>query len=61
MPVWKYRSVQEMPPPPAYAPGSEQHLRQWTALWARATRLAAPRFRRGVTRYRGIDDPQRGE
>ena len=59
MPVWKYRSVEEMPPTPCYEPGSALHLRQWEALWARASALGRKRFRAGVFRYRSVEESQR--
>lgn len=61
MPVWKYRCVEDMPPPPCYEPGSESHLRQWAALWARATQISGARFEPGVFRYHGVEDPRRAE
>lgn len=54
VPVWKYRSVADMPPPPACEPGSQDHLQRWAALWARSTQLAGKRFRSGVFRYRSV-------
>lgn len=59
MPVWKYRSIEEMPPTPRYERGSAEHLRHWEALWARASALAGKRFRSGVFRYRSIEEAQR--
>jgi len=56
VPVWKYRSVADMPPPPACEPGSRDHLQRWAALWARSTQLAGKRFRSGVFRYRSVAD-----
>jgi hypothetical protein len=54
VPVWKYRSVADMPPPPACVAGSEDHLQRWAVLWARSTQLAGKRFRSGVFRYRSV-------
>jgi hypothetical protein len=59
MPVWKYRSVADMPPPPACEPGSPDHLQRWAALWARSTQLAGKRFRSGVFRYRSVAEADR--
>ena len=61
MPVQKYRSIEAMPPTPAYVPGSREHYEHWSALWARATVLAGKRFRPGVFRYRSIEESQRGK
>lgn len=59
MPVWKYRSVAQMPPTPAYTPGSREHLERWAALWARASALGRKRFRSGVFRYRSVEESWR--
>lgn len=59
MPVWKYRSIADMPPPPACEPGSQEHLQRWAALWARSTQLARKRFRSGVFRYRSVAEADR--
>ena len=58
MPVWKYRSIEEVPPTPAYAPSSPEHLRQWRALWARSSEVAGKRFRSGVFRFRSFEEGQ---
>ncbi len=59
MPVWKYRSVADMPAPPPCEPGTAEHLERWAALWARADTLAGKQFKRGVFRYRSIEEAQR--
>ena len=61
MPIWKYRSVNEMPPPPSYESGSEAHFRRWAALWARSARMARKRFPSGVFRFHGVEDPHRAD
>jgi len=61
VPVHKYRSVEEMPPPPACERGSASHLRRLAALWSRATRLAPRRWKSGVYRYRSVADSWRAE
>ncbi len=59
MPVHKYRSVEEMPPPPCCERGSPAHVRRLAALWSRATRLAPRRMKSGLYRYRSVADAER--
>lgn len=53
MPVTKYRSVVEMPPPP---PATERDLAaRIRAVWNRAFLFCPSRPRRGVTRFASIE------
>ena len=52
MPVYKYRTVSDMPPPARAAdPDPAARIR---ILWARAFLLCPPALRRGVRRFRNI-------
>jgi hypothetical protein len=61
MPVRKFRSVEDLPPPPAYEPGDPRLSKAMDAVWA-FTRSAHPRrFRPGVRRYRSASELYRAE
>jgi len=54
MPVRKYRSVEDMPPPPASSAALVDRIR---AVWERARLLAPPpAIPRGVARFRTIEE-----
>ena len=57
MPVWKYRDVSEMPPPPR-AIGEEDIARRVRALWRRTVRLAPIGYPPGVHRFHTIEEAQ---
>jgi hypothetical protein len=54
MSVTKYRDVSHMPPA-GIAP-SQSLARRIRAVWARARRLAPPCYRRGVQKFRTIQE-----
>ncbi|HEX7477496.1 MAG TPA: hypothetical protein VF331_06795 [Polyangiales bacterium] len=54
MSIQKYKSVSDMPPPPA-APGQDLADRIRT-LWNRAFLLSPPHFVRGVTRFTSTEE-----
>lgn len=54
MPVFKYRSVEEMPPLPVAT--EETLVARIRAVWSRATRLAEPCFTRGVQKFRNLEE-----
>jgi hypothetical protein len=56
MPVTRYRSVEEIPPPPLRERGSEALLQAIAATWSRAAWLAPLRFPPGVHRHRSIQE-----
>ncbi len=57
MPVWKYRDVSLMPPPPR--PTREEDLvRRLRALWRRAARFAPTGYPPGVYKFRTIEEAQ---
>lgn len=59
MPVTKYRSVAEMPRP-ARVSAPDALLARMRAVWSRAARLAPPPpVRRGVTRFRTMEEANR--
>lgn len=58
MPVRKYRSVEEMPPPPHCEQGSPAHIRRLASLWSRATLLAPRTMKSGLYRYRSVVDAE---
>ena len=56
MPVTKYRSVEEIPPPALRERGSDALLRAIAATWSRAAWMAPLRFPPGVHRHRSIQE-----
>lgn len=54
MPVWKFRSVEEMPRPERVT-GAALHERV-RDVWRRAFLLSPPAFPRGVQRFRSVDE-----
>lgn len=56
MGVRKFRSVEEMPGPPAREPLDPENLRIAFGLMATAHRLAAVRRRPGVRKFRSWDE-----
>ncbi len=54
MPLFRYRTVEEMPPPERVQ-GPELALRI-RALWNRAFALCPPEHRPGLRRYRSIEE-----
>lgn len=59
MPVRRYRSVEEMPPPwrPPDDPGNLRAVAAMLALY----RLLAPPFPRGVRRFRSVEEADAAE
>jgi hypothetical protein len=58
MPVEKYRSVAEMPPPPACAQVDDACLDRIRKLWARSAMLAPRIYPRGVFKFRNLEEAQ---
>ena len=56
MPVRKFRSVEELPPPPLHRRGSRALIEAIAATWSRSAWLAPPRFPPGVYRHRSIEE-----
>ena len=56
MPVTRYRSVAEIPPPALREPGSDALIRAIAATWSRATWMAPLRFPPGIHRHRSIEE-----
>jgi hypothetical protein len=56
MPVTKFRSVEEIPPPPLRERGSDALPPAIAATWSRAAWLAPFRFPQGVHRHRNIQE-----
>lgn len=56
MPVEKYRSVADMPPPPAAR--GEEILHRIRKLWARSALLAPRIYPRGVFKFRNLEEAQ---
>ena len=56
MPVTRYRSVEEIPPPALRERGSNELLRAIAATWSRAAWMAPLRFPPGVHRHRSIQE-----
>lgn len=54
MPVFKYRSAEEVPRPGAL--DDRDLAARIRASWTRSFLLARPTFARGVQRFRGIED-----
>jgi hypothetical protein len=57
MGVTKYRSVEEMPPPPRVT--GEALAARIRAVWARARRLAPAAYRPGVQKFPDLESAQR--
>lgn len=55
MPVYRFRSVEEMERPHWRAPGDPALFRAIASLWATGQRTVAPRFPPGVYRHRSIE------
>lgn len=55
MPVRKYRSVAEMPPPPLREPGTESLFRALAGHWRAAALMADLRFPPGLYRHRSVE------
>lgn len=58
MPVWKYRSVEEMPPVPWCESLDEECLRRIAKLWSRASAFSSMVYPRGVFKFRSIEEAQ---
>ncbi len=59
MPIERYKSASDMPPPP---PRDPQDPSTWAAireLWAIAAHTLPPLYPPGVTRFRSIEEAQR--
>ena len=56
MPIRKYRSVEDMPPPPPAESGRADLVARIRALWNRSVLLSPPCFSKGVTRFRSIEE-----
>ncbi len=56
MPVTKFRSAAEVPPPPVRSPGSDELLRAIASTWASAAWTAPLRFPPGVHRHRTVEE-----
>ena len=59
MPVRKFRSVAEMPPPPPLPPLDPQNLKLACDLSTMASRLRPLRFPTGVHKHRSLDEALR--
>ena len=57
MPVWRYRSIADMPRP-WRAPDDPENLRVMARLMRLHRSLMRPDRRRSVTRYRSIEEAQ---
>ena len=58
MPVYKYRSVADMPSPSLLPAGADLADRM-RAVWGRGFLICPPVLRRGVRRFRTIEDANR--
>jgi hypothetical protein len=56
MPVRKYRSIEDVPPPPALPPLDPNNLRSALSLMEVAYRMFPWRFLPGVHKYRSIEE-----
>jgi hypothetical protein len=56
MPVWKFRSVEEMPGPPALPPLDPNNLRSALSLMEVAFRMCPWHFPSGVHKFRSIEE-----
>lgn len=59
MPVRKFRSVEEMPPPPTYEPGDPRLWARIKALFEMSRRLAPTYREPGVVKHRTIEELNR--
>lgn len=59
MPVKKYRSVEEMPGPPALPPLDPNNLKAALSLMEVAYRMSPWRFEPGVHKFRSIEEANR--
>jgi hypothetical protein len=59
MPIWKYRSVDEMPDPAWRKPGDPELYRALAALWDTSRRLRPRQFPAGVHRHRSMEEMNR--
>jgi hypothetical protein len=59
MPVRKFRSVAEMPPPASYRPGDPRLYRAVEIVLDMARAFSPRRFEPGVERFRSFDDMDR--
>lgn len=57
MPVFKYRRVEDMPPPPKAEPTDA--WKRISDIWALSDRLSPRRYPHGVFRFRSIDEANR--
>lgn len=57
MPVWKYRDVSEMPPPPRPAT-TDELVRRIRSLWRRAARFGRGGYPPGVYKFRSLEQAQ---
>lgn len=58
MPIERYRSVEEMPPPPRRDPRDPATWAAIRELWALAQATLPPLYPPGVTRFRSIEEAQ---
>lgn len=56
MPVRKYRSVADMPPPPLRRPGSEELFQILAGHWRAGSLMADLRFPPGLYRHAGVEE-----
>jgi hypothetical protein len=61
MPVYKYRSIEEMPGVPRREPGDPALYRAIRSIWELGDRMTNRRFRPGVTKYRSIEEMDRAQ
>jgi hypothetical protein len=59
MPVRKFRSVAEMPPPPLREPGSEELFRALAGHWRAGSIMADLRFPPGLYRHSSVEELNR--
>jgi len=59
MPVYRYRSVEEMPGETWRSPGDPALYRALARLWATSRRMRPRGFPPGVTKHRSIEDMNR--
>ena len=56
MPVYKYRSIEDMPDAPWYEPGDPRLFAALVRLSELSRRLHARRYRPGVMKFRSIEE-----
>lgn len=56
MPVRKFRSVADMPPPPLRRPGSEELFRALAGHWRAGSLMAGLRFPPGLYRHASVEE-----